>query len=110
MFKIFSRYNSLFYRKNIKSTIREYQTKLIERVKEDIQNLQNIFEDPECQRRAIAFTMAEDMPEVASRIVWNQQILKQLDFCMKRVADVLGADWSQYKDGISFFNAKLILN
>lgn len=43
MFKIFSRYNLLFYRKHIKSAIREYQTKLIERVKEDIQNLQVIF-------------------------------------------------------------------
>lgn len=99
MFKIFSRYNLLFYRKHIKSAIREYQTKLIERVKEDIQNLQNLFEDPESQRRAIAFSISQDMPEVASRIIWNQQILKQLDFCMKRVVDVLGEDWANHKDG-----------
>ena len=99
MFKIFSRYNSLFYRKHIKSAIREYQTKLIERVKEDIQNLQKIFEDPECQRRAIAFAVQEDMPEVASRIIWNQKILKQLDFCMQRVADVLGQDWANHREG-----------
>jgi dynein heavy chain 1 len=102
MFKIFSRYNLLFYRKHIKSAIREYQTKLIERVKEDIINLENIFQDPEQQRRAIVYMIRQDMPEVASRIIWNQQILKQLDFCMKRVADVLGEDWSNHKDGMHF--------
>jgi hypothetical protein len=58
-----------------------------------------MFEDPECQRRAIAFSISQDMPEVASRIIWNQQILKQLDFCMKRVVDVLGEDWANHKDG-----------
>lgn len=49
------------------------------------------------------------MPEIACRIVWNHQILKQLDFCMKRVADVLGEDWANYKDGIKLSNLKSYL-
>ncbi|KAI6221986.1 Dynein heavy chain, cytoplasmic [Aphelenchoides besseyi] len=100
MFKIFSRFNSLFYRKHIKSAIREYQTKLIERVKEDIQNLQVLFEDEESRRRGIVISMKEDMPLIAAQISWNQKILKQLDFCMKRVAAVLGQEWATYRDGI----------
>ncbi|KAI6234432.1 hypothetical protein M3Y99_00794000 [Aphelenchoides fujianensis] len=90
MFKIFSRYNLLFYRKHIKSAIREYQTKLIERVKEDIQDLQTKFEDPEARRRAIW----------PPKIQWHRMIQKQLDKCMERVAAVLGEEWDKHRDGI----------
>ena len=39
MFRIFSRYNALFVRPHIRGAIREYQTQLIQRVKEDIEKL-----------------------------------------------------------------------
>ena len=39
MFRIFSRYNALFVRPHIRGAIREYQTQLILRVKEDIEKL-----------------------------------------------------------------------
>lgn len=40
MFAIFQRYNALFVRKHIRSAIREYQAKLMDRVREDIVFLQ----------------------------------------------------------------------
>jgi len=40
MFQIFSRYNALFIRPHIRGAIREYQTQLIQRVKQDIGELQ----------------------------------------------------------------------
>ena len=43
MFQIFSRFNALFVRPHIRGAIREYQTQLIQRVKEDIETLQNQF-------------------------------------------------------------------
>ena len=43
MFRIFSRYNALFVRPHIRGAIREYQTQLIQRVKEDIENLHKKF-------------------------------------------------------------------
>lgn len=43
MFRIFSRYNVLFVRPHIRGAIREYQTQLIQRVKEDIDNLHKKF-------------------------------------------------------------------
>ena len=39
MFRIFSRYNALFVRAHIRGAIREYQTQLIQRVKDDIEKL-----------------------------------------------------------------------
>lgn len=99
MFKIFSRFNALFFRPHIKSAIREYQTKLMERVKEDIQKLQEVFHDEECMKKSIASSTAAGMPVIGGRILWNKQILKELDFCMTRVADVLGKDWASYREG-----------
>ena len=43
MFKIFSRYNALFVRPQIQGAIREYQTQLIQKVKEDIHGLYQKF-------------------------------------------------------------------
>lgn len=48
MFRIFSRFNALFVRPHIRAAIREYQTQLIQRVKDDIESLQEIC----CTRRA----------------------------------------------------------
>ncbi len=43
MFRIFSRFNALFVRQHIRGAIREYQTQLIQRVKDDIENLHEKF-------------------------------------------------------------------
>lgn len=43
MFRIFSRYNVLFVRPHIRGAIREYQTQLIQRVKDDIESLHEKF-------------------------------------------------------------------
>ena len=43
MFRIFSRFNALFVRPHIQGAIREYQTQLIQRVKDDIETLHNKF-------------------------------------------------------------------
>lgn len=43
MFRIFSRFNALFIRPHIRGAIREYQTQLIQRVKDDIESLHKKF-------------------------------------------------------------------
>lgn len=43
MFRIFSRFNPLFVRPHIRGAIREYQTQLIQRVKDDIEALHEKF-------------------------------------------------------------------
>ncbi len=43
MFRVFSKFNALFFRPRIKGAIQEYQTQLIERVKEDIRALHDMF-------------------------------------------------------------------
>ena len=43
MFRIFSRFNALFVRPHIRGAIREYQTQLMQRVKDDIEVLHDKF-------------------------------------------------------------------
>lgn len=86
MFKIFSRYNLLFYRNNIKSTIREYQTKLIERVKEDIQNLQAIFK--KFEQLKIDYCYRTSLKILSVNVV---QLLSQWELiCQKLLVELFG--------------------
>ena len=48
MFRIFSRFNALFVRPHIRGAIREYQTQLIQRVKDDIEALHDKFKVDKC--------------------------------------------------------------
>ena len=43
MFRVFSNFNALFYRPKVRGAIQQYQTLLIDRVKNDIKELQNKF-------------------------------------------------------------------
>ena len=43
MFNIFTRYNVLFFRSRIRGAIREYQTQLIQGIKDDVESLHNRF-------------------------------------------------------------------
>ena len=43
MFNIFSRYNALFVRPHIRGAIKEYQSQLIQKVKDDIEGLHQKF-------------------------------------------------------------------
>ncbi|RMX44013.1 hypothetical protein pdam_00012965 [Pocillopora damicornis] len=70
MFRIFSRFNALFVRPHIRGAIREYQTQLIQRVKDDIEALHDKF-----------------------------KIDRQLSAYMRRVEDVLGKGWENHVEG-----------
>ncbi|KAI8066635.1 dynein heavy chain [Gongronella butleri] len=99
MFRVFSKFNALFVRPKIRGAIQEYQTQLIDSVKEDINKLHEKFKMQ--YRNAEAFHMAQlrDMPPVSGAIVWARQIDRQLSLYMKRVEDVLGKGWEMYAEG-----------
>ena len=99
MFRVFSKFNALFVRPKIRGAIQEYQTRLIEKVKEDIITLQDRFKQQYGHSEAHAMSQLRDLPPVAGAIIWARQIEKQLDGYMGRVEDVLGEDWALHADG-----------
>ncbi|GAA5873340.1 hypothetical protein JCM3774_005947 [Rhodotorula dairenensis] len=99
MFRVFSKFNALFVRPKIRGAIAEYQTQLIDSVKDDIRALQDKFKLGYQASEAYAMAQLRDQPPVSGAITWSKQIERQLYHYMKRVEDVLGKEWSHYAEG-----------
>ncbi|XP_033735277.1 cytoplasmic dynein 1 heavy chain 1-like isoform X2 [Pecten maximus] len=99
MFRIFSRFNALFVRPHIRGAIREYQTQLIQRVKDDIESLHEKFKVQYAQSKACRMSKVRDLPQVSGRIIWSRQIERQLNTYLRRVEDVLGKGWENHVEG-----------
>ena len=91
MFRYFSRFNALFVRPHIRGAIREYQTQLINRVREDIEALHEKFKKQYRCSRAYRLSKLRDIPPVAGSIIWARQIEERLNTYLRRVEDVLGS-------------------
>ncbi|GAA5901689.1 dynein heavy chain [Sporobolomyces salmoneus] len=99
MFRVFSKFNALFVRPKIRGAIAEYQSQLIDSVKEDIRRLQEKFKAGYQTSEAYHMSQLRDHPPISGAIIWAKQIEQQLSQYMKRVEDVLGTEWSHYADG-----------
>lgn len=99
MFRVFSKFNTLFVRPKIRGAIQEYQTRLIDSVKEDIRQLRQKFTANYRNSQAFHMSQMRDLPSVSSAIIWARQIERQLLTYMKRVEDVLGRGWESYAEG-----------
>ncbi|KAF8919991.1 dynein heavy chain [Mucidula mucida] len=99
MFRVFSKFNALFVRPKIRGAIQEYQTQLIDSVKEDIKHLHDKFKTQYRYSEAYHMSQMRDLPPIAGAIIWARQIERQLITYMKRVEDVLGKGWELYAEG-----------
>ncbi|KAF8588444.1 dynein heavy chain protein 2 [Ramaria rubella] len=99
MFRVFSKFNALFVRPKIRGAIQEYQTQLIDSVKEDIKRLHDKFKTQYRFSEAYHMAQMRDLPPIAGAIIWARQIERQLSTYMKRVEDVLGKGWELYAEG-----------
>lgn len=79
--------------------IAEYQSQLIDSVKEDIRLLHDKFKSSYGQSEAHQMSQLRDHPPVSGAIVWAKQIERQLTTYMNRVQDVLGKGWELYAEG-----------
>ncbi|KAF9889413.1 hypothetical protein FE257_007314 [Aspergillus nanangensis] len=99
MFRVFSKFNALLVRPKIRGAIGEYQTQLIENVKQDITSLHERFKQQYGHSEAHAMAQLRDLPPVSGAIVWARQIERQLTGYMRKVEDVLGEDWHMHTEG-----------
>ncbi|KAF7729943.1 hypothetical protein EC973_003356 [Apophysomyces ossiformis] len=99
MFRVFSKFNALFVRPKIRGAIQEYQTQLIDSVKEDINKLHDKFKMQYRNSEAYHMAQLRDLPPISGAIIWARQIDRQLTLYMKRVEDVLGKGWELYAEG-----------
>ncbi|KAF8991378.1 dynein heavy chain, N-terminal region 1-domain-containing protein [Cyathus striatus] len=89
MFRVFSKFNALFVRPKIRGAIQEYQTQLIDSVKEDIKRLHDKFKTQYRYSEAYHMAQMRDLPPIAGAIIWARQIERQL----------LRKGWELYAEG-----------
>lgn len=99
MFRVFSKFNALFVRPKIRGAISEYQTQLIDNVKQDISSLHERFKNQYGHSEAHAMAQLRDLPPVSGAVIWARQIERQLDGYMRKVEDILGKDWNLHTEG-----------
>lgn len=99
MFRVFSKFNPLFVRPKIRGAISEYQTQLIENVKQDISALHERFKRQYGNSEAHAMAQLRDFPPVSGAVIWARQIETQLENYMGKVEDILGKEWALHAEG-----------
>ncbi|KKY18692.1 putative dynein heavy chain [Phaeomoniella chlamydospora] len=99
MFRVFSKFNALLVRPKVRGAISEYQSQLLDNVKEDIASLHERFKNQYGNSEASMMAQLRDIPPISGAIIWARQIERQLDGYMKKVEAVLGEDWALHTDG-----------
>ena len=99
MFRVFSKFNPLFFRPRIRAAIAQFQADLIKHVRDAVQRLQEKFTQRYEQSEARITATLRDIPPVAGKILWARQIERQLRLLMQRMEDVLGAGWEKHVEG-----------
>ncbi|ODV98401.1 hypothetical protein PACTADRAFT_20118, partial [Pachysolen tannophilus NRRL Y-2460] len=110
MFGIFEKFSTLLAKPNIRNSVQEYQSQLLEIIKSEIQNLSSQLIQ---QKEISKLFNLRDLPPVTSMIIWAKQVEKNLNFFSDKLQLVLGDDWKQYPEGqklyaeLSVFKNKL---
>lgn len=99
MFRIFSKFNALFFRPLIRGAIQEYQSQLLRTVQNDIQALREKFLKQYENTEDFRLSKAKDIPSTAGAVIWARQINRKLRKYMERVENVLGPDWAEHPEG-----------
>ncbi|ETN45168.1 uncharacterized protein HMPREF1541_10045 [Cyphellophora europaea CBS 101466] len=99
MFRVFAKFNALLVRPKVRGAIGEYQTQLLDNVKNDIAALHERYKGQYGGSETQMMAQLRDIPPVAGSILWVRQIEAQLNSYMKKVEAVLGQDWTLHTDG-----------
>jgi dynein heavy chain 1, cytosolic len=99
MFRVFGKFNALLVRPKVRGAITEYQTQLLDNVKNDIASLHERFKHQFANSEASLMFQLRDLAPVSGSIIWVRQIERQLNGYMAKVEAVLGEDWTLHADG-----------
>lgn len=99
MFRIFSKFNGLFFRPRIKSAIEEYQSQLLKTVKESINLLDKKFLQSYVETENFKICNVRDVPMKAGSIVWAKQIKNKLEKYNDKIKEILMENWAEHPEG-----------
>ena len=97
MFRIFAKFNALFFRPHIRGAIQEYQNQLLRIVQRDIKALKEKY--LKYNQDAALITKVRDIPAYAGKLIWMRQINRKLKQYMDKVETILGKNWTNQPEG-----------
>lgn len=96
MFRIFSKFNGLFFRPRIKSAIEEYQSQLLKEVKESINILDEKYKQSYVETENVKICNVKDIPMKAGSIIWAKQIRNKLEKYNQKIKEILMENWADH--------------
>ncbi|KAH0477442.1 MAG: hypothetical protein KVP17_003594 [Porospora cf. gigantea B] len=99
MFRVFSEFNAIFFRKKIRAAIQHYQAQLLQQVKEDLRLLQVKCDSAYEMSDGGRISRLKSVPVPASELIWSTQVESRVATSLRRIENVLGPSWKQHLDG-----------
>lgn len=99
MFRIFAKFNELFFRPRIIGAIEEYQSQLLRSVKSDIDGLNEMFLHPYVLTENARICKVRDIPHTSGTVMWAKQILNRLKKYTDKINKILPKNWTEHLDG-----------
>ena len=102
LFVLFSAFRSLFFRPAIYNAVMPFRSVLVKSVHDDMKVLREKLTGRYDEGPEGALATLRDLPPLAGRILWAQQIENQLHVLMGRIESVLGVNWKDHDEGKHF--------
>ena len=99
MFRIFAKFNQLFFRPRIIGAIEEYQSQLLRSVRTDISTLNEMFLRPYVSTENARICKVRDIPQTSGTVMWAKQISNKLKKYMEKVDKILPKNWTEHPEG-----------
>lgn len=99
MFRIFSKFNGLYFRPRIKSAIEEYQSQLLKTVKDGIGFLEKKYVQKYEKTENRKICRVKDIPENPGKIIWVKQIRLKLEKYEQKIEQILMENWKEHPEG-----------
>jgi dynein heavy chain 1 len=99
MFRIFSKFNGLYFRPRIKSAIEEYQSQLLKTVKDGIGFLEKKYVQKYEKTENRKICRVRDIPENPGKIIWVKQIRLKLEKYEQKIEQILMENWKEHPEG-----------
>lgn len=99
MFRIFAKFNELFFRPRIIGAIEEYQSQLLRTVKVDINSLGEMFLRNYVLTENARICKVRDIPQTSGSVMWAKQISNRLKKYTDKVSKILPRNWTEHPEG-----------
>lgn len=88
---MFTDFNKLLQRPKIGSTVKQYQSQLLQSTQKDIDKLKNkLFTQDKMDK---TLNKVRDMPDIVHKVVWLNNLNQKIRLFQDKLATILGPHW-----------------